>query len=118
MNISFTKSITYYLVYCGLLTQLLGKSYPDSIEGKYCQPDCDKPVSYFLFNSDSSFSLHTMLHGGISRHGNWEFTGKNEIQIRTTKITSPNSPYQMPPPQIITILSNQELKIGNTLFVK
>ena len=118
MKISFTKSIICYLAFCGLLTKLLGGSYPDSIEGKYCQPDCDKPVSYLLLNSDSSFSLHTMLYGGISRHGNWEFIEENKIQIRTTKITSPNNPYQMPPPQIITILSDQELEIGNTLFIQ
>ena len=110
--------MTYYLVYCGLLTQLLGNPYPDSIEGKYCQPHCDKPVSYLLLNSDSSFSLHTMLYGGISRRGNWEFIEENKIQIRTAKITSPNNPYQIPPPQIITILSNQELVIGNTVFIK
>ena len=110
--------MTCYLTYCGLLTQLLGSSYFDSIEGKYCQPDCDKPVSYLLLNSDSSFSLHTMLYGGISRHGNWEFIEENKIQIHTSKSLSPNNPYQIPPPQIITILSNQELKIGNTLYIK
>ena len=110
--------MTYYLVYCGLLTQLLGNSYPNTIEGKYCQPDCDKPVSYLLFNSDSSFSLHTMLYGGISRYGNWEFIEENKIQIHTSKSLSPNNPYQIPPPQIITILSNQELKVGNTLYIK
>ena len=90
MNISFTKSMTYYLVYCGLLTQLLGNSYTKNIEGKYCQPDCDKPVSYLLFNSDSSFSLHTMLYGGISRYGNWEFIEENKIQIHTNKSLSPS----------------------------
>ena len=69
------------LAFCGLLTQLSGSSISDSIEGKYCQPDCDKPVSYLFLNSDSSFSLHTMLYGGISRYGNWEFIEENKIQI-------------------------------------
>jgi hypothetical protein len=59
-----------------------------------------------------------MLYGGISRYGNWEFIEENKIQIHTNKSFSPNNPYQMPPPQIITILSNQELKIGNTLYIK
>jgi len=118
LKILAIKSITCYLTYFVLLTQLFGNPYPVSIEGKYCQPDCDEPVSYLLLNPDSSFSLHSMLYGGISRYGNWELIEENEIQIRTTKIASPNSPYQMPPPQIITILSNEALKIGNTLYIK
>ena len=118
MKVSFIKRATWFLTHCGFIAYLLGNSYPESIKGKYCQPDCDKPVSFLTLNSDMTFSFNSILYGGMSRFGNWELTKENKIQINTTKIVSPNQPYQMPPPQTITILSNQELKIGNTTYKK
>tara|TARA_Y100000768_G_scaffold385405_1_gene371448 strand:- start:162 stop:341 length:180 start_codon:yes stop_codon:yes gene_type:complete len=59
-----------------------------------------------------------MLYGGMSRSGTWDLIKENKIQINTNKIVSPNKPYQMPPPQTITILSNQALKFGNLLYTK
>ena len=118
MKGSFIKRITWFLAYCGFLAHLPGNSYPENIEGKYCQPDCDKPVSYLTFNSDSTFSFRTMLYGGISRSGTWDLIKENKIQINTNKIVSQNNPYQMPPPQIITILSNETLELGNILYTR
>ena len=118
MKVSSIKRITWYLAYFGLLAYLSGNSYPENIEGKYCQPDCDKPVSYLTFNPDRTFSFSTMLYGGISRSGTWDLIKENKIQINTNKIVSPNNPYQMPPPQIVTILSNEALKLGNILFIR
>jgi len=115
---SFIKRIICCLTFCGLLAYLSGNSYPENIEGKYCQPDCDKPVSFLTLNSDNTFSFRTMLYGGMSRSGTWDLIKENKIQINTNKIVSPNKPYQMPPPQTITILSNQELKFGNLLYTK
>jgi len=45
-------------------------------------------------------------------------TKENNIKINTLEIFSPKKAYQIPPPQIISILSNGKLKFGNTLYTK
>jgi len=112
------KRISNYLIYFGLMSALVGNTTSEDLNGKYCNPDCSDPISHLTFNSNMTFSFSTMLFGGMSRSGNWELTKENNIKINTLEIFSPKKAYQIPPPQIISILSNGKLKFGNTLYTK
>ena len=114
----YIKRFRHLLFYLGSLTVSLGNLASEDLNGTFCNPNCKEPVSRLTFNSDMTFIFSTKMFGGMSRSGSWERVKENKIKINTLKISSPNKAYQMPPSQTITILSNQELKIGNITYIK
>ena len=85
----------------------------DSLEGNYCFPNCKKSNSVLMINSDSTFNFKTMLHGGFSKAGTLQILKNNKVELKTIKIYSRKKSYQ-----IISILSNNKLKIGESVFIK
>ena len=100
-----------------LCTLLHGNSIKDSLIGDYCYPNCEDPSSIITFNEDDSFSLKTRLYGGISQWGKWEIDGKN-VLLKTFKVESPRNLHQLPPPQILTILKNKDIRIESIQYIK
>ena len=99
-----------------LMSALVGNTASEDLNGKYCNPDCSDPISHLTLNSNMTFSFSTMLFGGMSRSGNWSLTKENNIKINTLEIFSPKKAYQIPPPQIISILSNGFFKVVTNFF--
>ena len=58
-----------------------------------------------------------MTFGGMSRWGVWEIKDDNTILLTTTKISTNNSNEQLPEPQIIKLISDKKLKVGDTIHV-
>ena len=108
-------SLTYLFI---LMSALYGEISLDSLEGNYCFPNCKKSNSILIINSDSTFNFKTMLHGGFSKAGTLQILKDNKVELKTTKIYSRKKNYQLPPKQIISILSNNKLKIGESVFIK
>ena len=96
------------------------KSSDISISGyDWCYPSCDDDVqSSIKFNSDGTFASSSIMFGGMSRWGNWKSLGKNEVRLVTTRISTNSSGDKIPPPQVITILSSDKIKIGSTVYIK
>ena len=102
-----------------LLTILLKGNSPEyDISGNYCHPNCDEPSSIIIFMEDSSFNLKTELFGGIYQYGRWESAKDSSVNLYTLKIHSPKKPFQLPPPQIMKILPEERLKVGQVVYEK
>ena len=71
-----------------------------------------------MINSDSTFNFKTMLHGGFSKAGVIKILKNNKFELKTTQIYSPKKSYQLPPEQIISIISNNKIKIGESVYIK
>ena len=111
--------IKYCLIYLFILISVsFGEISLDSLEGNYCFPNCKKSNSVLMINSDSTFNFKTMLHGGFSKAGTLQILKDNKVELKTIKIYSRKKSYQLPPKQIISILSNNKLKIGESVFIK
>ena len=71
-----------------------------------------------MINSDSTFNFKTMLYGGFSRAGTLQILKDDKVELKTTQIYSPKKSYQLPPKQIILIISNNKIKIGESVYIK
>ena len=71
-----------------------------------------------MINSDSTFNFKTMLHGGFSKAGIIKILKGNKVELKTTQIYSSKKSYQLPPEQIISIISNNKIKIGESVYIK
>ena len=71
---------------------------------------CKNSNSILMINSDSTFNFQTMLHGGFSRAGTLQILKDDKVELKTTQIYSPKKSYQLPPKQIISIISNKKIK--------
>ena len=91
---------------------------PRIIEFDWCYPDCDDPMSAFKFNSDGTFNASFKNFGGMSQWGNWEYESDNTIQLITKRISTNIGNDTIPPPQILTILSDSKIQVGNTIYKK
>ena len=101
-----------------LMPALYGKVSLDSLEGNYCYPNCKKSNSILMINSDSTFNFKTMLHGGFSKAGTLQILKDKKVELKTTQIYSRKKSYQLPPKQIISIISNNKIKIGESVYIK
>ena len=111
--------IKYFLTYLFILMSVLyGEISLDSLVGNYYFPNCKKSNSILMINSDSTFNFKTMLHGGFSKAGTLQILKNDKVELKTIKIYSRKKSYQLPPKQIISILPNNKLKIGESVFIK
>ena len=111
--------IKYCLVYFFILMSVLcGEILLDSLAGNYCYPNCKNSNSILMINSDSTFNFQTMLHGGFSRAGTLQILKDDKVELKTTQIYSSKKSYQLPPKQIISIISNSKIKIGESVYIK
>ena len=111
--------IKYSLAYLFILMSVLyGGISLDSLAGNYCYPNCKKSNSILMINSDSTFNFKTMLYGGFSKAGTLRILKDNKVELKTTQIYSPKKSYQLPPRQIISIISNSKIKIGGSVYIK
>jgi len=108
-------SLTYSFI---LISVLYGEISLDSLVGNYCYPNCKKSNSILMINSDSTFNFKTMLHGGFSKAGTLQILKDKKVELKTTQIYSPKKSYQLPPKQIISIISNNKIKIGESVYIK
>ena len=98
---------------------------PTSLSGSsivgydWCYPSCDDDdvQSSFKFSSDNTFTSSTIMAGGMTRWGKWEKIGDNTFRLTTTRISTNSSNDQLPESQIVTLISDKKLRVGNTTYV-
>ena len=103
----------------------------------------NKSVTFNLMNSSDYFSLnmfspdYTKVFVKFSKPAEYKegFLNKEPItltdnsvpifdnatvwfELKTTQIYSPKKSYQLPPKQIISIISNNKIKIGESVYIK
>ena len=71
-----------------------------------------------MINSDSTFNFQTMSHGRFSKAGTLQILKNKKVELKTTQIYSSKKSYQLPPKQIISIISNNKIKIGASVYIK
>ncbi len=77
-------------------------------------PSASNPTGAWKFSSDGTFNSSTTMFGGMSTWGNWADLGGGRIKITYTRTTE----NYLPDSQIIELNGCNELKVGQTLYIK
>jgi len=77
-------------------------------------PSASNPTGAWKFSSDGTFNSSTTMFGGMSTWGNWEDLGSGRIKITYTRTTE----NYLPDSQIIELNGCNELRVGQTLYIK
>tara|TARA_B100001250_G_C19769410_1_gene776368 strand:+ start:870 stop:1232 length:363 start_codon:yes stop_codon:yes gene_type:complete len=119
MHIKIYLLITLFFVSCESKIKKKSKIGQINITGyDWCYPGCEEPISAFKFHSDGTFNSSTSMFGGMSRWGDWEFLDDNKIKLKTIRISTNTTNDKIPEPQIITIISDTKIQVGNTSFIR
>jgi len=59
-----------------------------------------------------------MSRSGFSKAGTLQILKNKKAELKTTQIYLSKKSYQLPPKQIISIISNNKIKIGESVYIK
>ena len=59
-----------------------------------------------------------MFHCGFSKASTLQILKNKKVELKITQTYSSKKSYQLPPKQIISIISNNKIKIGESVYIK